>query len=412
MPHTLQPQVVLILEREDDLFSQLQPTLQSQGHHVYMFRNGDLLVEFMDEATGNNTGLIIINADCLPENVTDVVQKAKHQTHVMDIVIVSKNLEHKQVVNVMREQASDYILRSNNIDSLLDILKTRLNNLPAISFDLYQKYIDKYKPTRKFQEEMLAELKDRITRLDATQRENLDKSFQLFGSDTPPTVLVAEDEPDYRANLRILLDDDYTVLEAVDGEEVLDQVRNHPEIECILLDVHMPKMKGDQVLLKVKEIDPTCEVVILTGFEETEIALHALKNGASDYLNKPAKSEDILAKIGQAIQLRQNKKIKSIYLPIETRLDLFTHFFTASKKLNRKPTSDDISAFFPELRQFDTATYSTIDIWSLPESEITAFMETMIHKSQEVERRQEEKMREAIRSGKSWAQIEAEFSTW
>ncbi len=410
MINIVQSQSILILEKDPDLFDFFEPVLKSEGHSVWLFRSGSLLVNFMDEATGNSTGLIIINADCLAENIADVIRKAKQKTHVTDILVLSKHCGHLDVVTAMREQASDYLLRPDNLEELIPVIRNRLANLMSTSLDLYDKYIVKHKPARLFLEESLGELKERILRYDATRADVLDREFQLFGNE-PATVLIAEDEPDFRKNLKSLLRHDFTILEAKDGQEAVDQVQAHPEIDIVLLDIHLPKMKGSQVLPLIKKINPKCEVVILTGFEETDIALDAFKNGASDYLNKPSDNADILAKIREAVVLRQNKQVMSIYLPLEMRLNLFDYFFAACKKANRRFTEDDLCAFFHELRSLDRAKKANVieSMWTVSTEAITDFTRSFVDQKIAEETRQEEAIQAVIKSGKSWCEIEAEF---
>ena len=59
-------------------------------------------------------------------------------------------------------------------------------------------------------------------------------------------ILVVDDEPDIRRICRILLETGgYTVLEAATGAEAVEQVRQHPELDLILMDIMMPVMDGD-----------------------------------------------------------------------------------------------------------------------------------------------------------------------
>ena len=58
-------------------------------------------------------------------------------------------------------------------------------------------------------------------------------------------ILVVDDEPDIRRICRILLETGgYTVLEAATGAEAVEQVRQHPELDLILMDIMMPEMDG------------------------------------------------------------------------------------------------------------------------------------------------------------------------
>ena len=76
------------------------------------------------------------------------------------------------------------------------------------------------------------------------------------------------------------------MLTASDGAEALQKVKEErPHV--ILLDIHMPKMDGLEVLRQVKAIDPTVSVIMVTGVNEEAIGRQAMALGAFDYIVKP-----------------------------------------------------------------------------------------------------------------------------
>jgi two-component system, sensor histidine kinase and response regulator len=101
----------------------------------------------------------------------------------------------------------------------------------------------------------------------------------------PKTIMIVDDEAIIRDLCRRALKD-YRVVEAADGEEAL-AIFESGGIDVILTDVMMPKMGGIELLRRVKEIDPTIVVVIMTGFAEKEIILNALKADADEFITKP-----------------------------------------------------------------------------------------------------------------------------
>src|SRR5437867_3729696 len=100
-----------------------------------------------------------------------------------------------------------------------------------------------------------------------------------------PTLLIVDDEKGVRESTRFVFKDDYNVLMAHDGPTAIEIAQQHP-IDAAVLDIRMPGMSGIDVLNRLKEIDPTIEVVMLTAFETLETARQALRLGACDYLNK------------------------------------------------------------------------------------------------------------------------------
>ncbi len=100
------------------------------------------------------------------------------------------------------------------------------------------------------------------------------------------TLLIVDDEEGPRQSLRIVFKDDYNILLADNGGKAVDLVRQH-SIDAAVLDIRMSGMSGVELLGKLKEIDPTIEVIMLTAYETIDTARQALRLGACDYLTKP-----------------------------------------------------------------------------------------------------------------------------
>src|SRR5438093_292186 len=123
---------------------------------------------------------------------------------------------------------------------------------------------------------------------------------------TPPlgprklTLLIVDDEEGPRQSLRIVFKDDYTILLADTGTKAVELARQHP-IDAAVLDIRMSGMSGVELLGKLKEIDPTIEVIMLTAYETIETARQALRLGACDYLTKPFDISTMRAAIASAM---------------------------------------------------------------------------------------------------------------
>lgn len=89
--------------------------------------------------------------------------------------------------------------------------------------------------------------------------------------------------------------------------QCLDWVRQG-SIDILLLDYHMPCENGLDVLNKIKMLAPTLPVLILTIEQEPEIAEKLLVAGADDFINKPVRLADFLARIGVHRRLHPRKK--------------------------------------------------------------------------------------------------------
>ena len=125
------------------------------------------------------------------------------------------------------------------------------------------------------------------------------------------TVLVVDDEEVNRSILGTILETEYEVLYAENGQEALDQVHAHKEtLSLILLDLLMPQMDGYEVLnvLRTDTQFRKIPVVVLTSEKSAEVK--SLKLGAADFLSKPYDlPEVILARVSHAIELFEGENI-------------------------------------------------------------------------------------------------------
>lgn len=116
-----------------------------------------------------------------------------------------------------------------------------------------------------------------------------------------PRVLVCDDEVGVRESLNLILSDDYDVIFAKNGAEALDQISNaNPDL--VLLDIKMPKIHGIEVLKKMKQSKSKLPVIIITGYQSTEIAQEALKEGATNYIPKPFDSAQVLKAVAEILK--------------------------------------------------------------------------------------------------------------
>jgi signal transduction histidine kinase len=115
--------------------------------------------------------------------------------------------------------------------------------------------------------------------------------------------MVVDDEDGPRQSLRVIFKDDYEILMASDGATALDLAQNN-KIDVAVIDIRMAGMSGIEVLERLKYVDPTMEVVMMTAFETTDTMRQALRLRACDYINKPFDVSTIRAAISNAMQRR------------------------------------------------------------------------------------------------------------
>lgn len=101
-------------------------------------------------------------------------------------------------------------------------------------------------------------------------------------------ILVVDDEANIRTMIRMALQKDgHTVEQAADGTEALDKFGTGHGWDLVLLDQRMPDIEGLDVLRTMRARDPSARIVIVTAFGTIDLAVEAMKAGATDFLRKP-----------------------------------------------------------------------------------------------------------------------------
>lgn len=101
------------------------------------------------------------------------------------------------------------------------------------------------------------------------------------------TILLVDDDQDFREEFSDSFCDDYKVIAAGSGHKALELLEKPNEIDLIILDVNLPDGRGTQWLHQFKSKFPQLSIVIFTGFSSKDVAIEALKGKADDYLEKP-----------------------------------------------------------------------------------------------------------------------------
>ena len=105
-------------------------------------------------------------------------------------------------------------------------------------------------------------------------------------------ILVVDDENNIRMMVRLALQHvGYTVDTAADGMEGLEKFGDGSKYDLVLLDQRMPGMEGLDVLREMRQRDPAARVIMATAFGTIDLAVEAMKSGATDFLRKPFTAE-------------------------------------------------------------------------------------------------------------------------
>lgn len=120
-------------------------------------------------------------------------------------------------------------------------------------------------------------------------------------------LVIADDEPDAREALSLVLEPDYEVLVASDGLEAVDLARaERPDV--VLLDVSMPRLDGFQALERLRADPATAEipVIFVSGRSDDAVKVRSLDLGAVDYLQKPFSERELRARVERTLRLMRS----------------------------------------------------------------------------------------------------------
>ena len=147
------------------------------------------------------------------------------------------------------------------------------------------------------------------------------------------TILVVDDQASVRQLLQeYLKEQGYRVIAAADGQDALYTARGD-QPDLILLDIMMPKMDGYQFLRAYRK-ERNTPVIILTAREEETDAVLGLDLGADDYVIKPFRMRELLARIRALLRRADGGGEKAEVLRVEDLvLDQMTHSVTLQSKL-------------------------------------------------------------------------------
>ena len=135
-------------------------------------------------------------------------------------------------------------------------------------------------------------------------------------SEHNPRILCVDDEV---MNLKlleaILLPSGYEVVTAGDGQEALRKIRER-KVDCVLLDVMMPKMNGFDTCRKIKEDEETrhLPVVLITALTSREDRIRGIEAGADDFLSKPFDEGEVIARTRMLLRMKSlGDQLRSAY---------------------------------------------------------------------------------------------------
>lgn len=126
-------------------------------------------------------------------------------------------------------------------------------------------------------------------------------------------ILIVDDDRDVLETARMFLKQEYTVVQLEEDPYRITEHLKRSDYDVILLDMNFKKgvndgEEGFRWLKQILEIDPDAVVILITAYGEVDVAVKAMKAGATDFVTKPWKNQKLAATIQAALHLRESKK--------------------------------------------------------------------------------------------------------
>ncbi len=145
-------------------------------------------------------------------------------------------------------------------------------------------------------------------------------------------ILIIDDEPQIRKLLEITLEsNDYKVWQAETGKAGIILAANHPP-ELILLDIGLPDKSGHEILKELRTWYNKSIIILSVQNNETDI-VSALDNGATDYITKPFRSAELLARIRSAMRRNQSASADNKIICGDLEIDITARVVTKRNEI-------------------------------------------------------------------------------
>jgi two-component system KDP operon response regulator KdpE len=192
-------------------------------------------------------------------------------------------------------------------------------------------------------------------------------------------ILVIDDEPQIRKLLEIILEsNDYKPRLAVNGKEGIILAANHPP-DLILLDLGLPDKSGHEVLKELRTWFQK-SIIILSVQQSEEDIISALDHGATDYLTKPFRTGELLARIRSSLRRNVTDNDSSVLISGDLQIDYTNRTVKRNQEhIKLTPTEYNLLTLFAR-NEGKVLTHHFIlkEIWGVPFQTETQYLRVFV----------------------------------
>lgn len=124
-----------------------------------------------------------------------------------------------------------------------------------------------------------------------------ENEITLESDQKPCCILISEDDPNSLFFVKTLLEfENISVIEASSGKKAVEMVKEHPEIDLVLMDLKMPEMDGFEATRQIKQLRPNLPIIAQTAYTFADEKIKAEQAGCNDYISKPIRRGALMEK--------------------------------------------------------------------------------------------------------------------
>jgi DNA-binding response OmpR family regulator len=281
----------------------------SEKFTVYVAENGQMALELYT-LNYANIQLIITGLFFGTFSTVDFINRLKHESFLPQIIVLSSSHNPNALIEVMVAGAYDVLQKPFLKEELMVMIEKSLDQ--TILFEQFVKRVEQSELGLVMRTKWLDLNESGFQSADVHSSLKLANIFRdpiqlaqdlgvSLAWEKKPKLLIVEDESVVQDVLVQMLRMSFSVLAVDTAADALDRLREHPDIQLVLLDIGLPDMMGNEALVTIKQEFSNIEVMMLTAYTEVDLVVECIRNGASDYISKPFEETHLLAKVSQVL---------------------------------------------------------------------------------------------------------------
>lgn len=270
--------VILVVEDDPDMRDLLERLLNDEGHYVMTASDGIVASELV--ARGKIRPDLILADYNLPNGMNG-----------LELATTLRNQLHRKIPVI--------ILTG-------DISTDTLRDIAALDCVQLNKPVKAQELTQAIQHVL-------PFAHSVTQPSHATRSAATVGGAQPAVIFVVDDDSQICDSIRAVLEEDGRIVEDYATCEAFLEAYHPGREACLLIDAHLPGMNGLALLERLRKMGDRLPAIMITGDGDVPLAVHAMKAGASDFIEKPIRQNELLASVAHALELSRDATKRSAW---------------------------------------------------------------------------------------------------